>query len=320
MKHRHHHRSSRRKSVGNWLDAIRPKTLPASISGVLAGTSIAIYMGNCRAIEHFDIIIFLCCLVFAVLAQIASNFANEYYDYKRGADKKGRYGPTRHVTEGNISPQSMFRAMFCTIAVACVIGLVLVFYPVTRLWLIGAGVIIVLGAFMYSAGPLPLSRYAMGEIAVIIFYGIVPVCLTCFLQCGSFDRSILFASIAVGLLGANILIVNNYRDVIDDAQSGKYTMVVLFGKKFMSIIYLLNGFVAMALLTPFFIRTKPEELLLTLIPPVAYLIMHYITYRRMIIRSRSRLNAILAETGRNMLIFTSLFAFVLVVTKLTTIG
>ena len=181
-----------------------------------------------------------------MLAQVVSNFANEYYDYVAGTDKKGREGPRRGVTEGTISPTAMRNATFGTLAVACLVGLCLI--PYGGWWLIGVGIAIAVFALAYSAGPYPLSRHGLGDVAVLVFFGLVPVNFTFYLMTGEWTLNALLLSVAIGLLGMNVLIVNNYRDADDDRSVGKYTTVVLLGRKTMSTVYAVGGIVAVALL------------------------------------------------------------------------
>ena len=213
--------------MGKWIEAMRLRTLPVSISGVLAGIACAM-MGI-----DFSLVPALLCLLFAILAQIASNFANEYYDFRKGVDRKGREGFRRGVTEGDITPAAMKYATFSTLAAAAVVGCLMLFYG--SWWLVPIGLCIGLFALAYSAGPYPLSHHGLGDVAVVIFFGIVPVTLTCYLQQGGWRELWLSLpiSVAVGLLAANVLIVNNCRDEEDDRAVGKRTTVVIFGRKAM---------------------------------------------------------------------------------------
>lgn len=225
-----------------WIEAMRLRTLPASVAGVVAGC------GCAAAVGAFRIIPAMICLMFAILAQITSNFANEYYDFKGGLDRKGREGFRRGVTEGDISPRAMKHATFITLALACVTGLSLLMYG--SLWLIPVGVIIAIFALAYSTGPYPLSHHGLGDVAVIIFFGLVPVTLTCYVQAGAeaaFSPRVWCIATAIGMMTANILIVNNYRDADDDRAVGKRTTVVIFGRRCMRIVYLLLFWGATAL-------------------------------------------------------------------------
>lgn len=215
---------------------MRLRTLPVSVAGVLTAFAYGLRNGTFDAVPAFI------CLFFAVMAQIASNFANEYYDYKEGRDRPGREGPRRGVTEGEISPGAMKCAVYITLGIACALGLSLVAWG--GWWLIAAGVFIALGVFAYSAGPYPLSTHGLGEVAVVFFFGLVPVNLTYYVQTLAWDADVAQASVAMGLMGANVLIVNNYRDVEDDRAVGKNTLAVLFGRRAMRWLYLCNAFVA----------------------------------------------------------------------------
>lgn len=223
-----------------WIEAMRLRTLPVSVAGVLAGTGCAAFRGG------FSLVPMLICLVFAVIAQIASNFANEYYDYKNGLDRKGREGFRRGVTEGDIRPESMKRATFFLLAFDALLGCSLIFYG--GWWLIAVGVAVAVFAMAYSTGPYPLSHHGLGDIAVVIFFGFVPVVFTEYVQTGilRFNPVTFFTSLAVGLMAANVLIVNNYRDCEDDKAVGKRTTVVIFGRNAMAAVYLLNGLIAAA--------------------------------------------------------------------------
>ncbi|MDE6578602.1 MAG: 1,4-dihydroxy-2-naphthoate octaprenyltransferase, partial [Muribaculaceae bacterium] len=216
-----------------WIEAMRLRTLPVSVAGVAAGT-------GCAVFHHgFSLLPMLICLTFAVVAQIASNFANEYYDFRNGLDKKGREGFRRGVTEGDISPMAMRNATFGLLIADIILGCSLIYWG--GWWLVPVGAAIAIFALAYSAGPYPLSHHGLGDIAVVIFFGIVPVTFTEYVQTQIWrlDSTTLFSAIGVGLLAANVLIVNNYRDYEDDKAVGKHTTVVFFGRKSMSRIYLL---------------------------------------------------------------------------------
>lgn len=231
-------------SASSWKEAMRPRTLPASIAGVAAGAGCACYH------HGFRLLPMLICLLFALLAQIASNFANEYYDYRNGLDRKGREGFRRGVTEGDISPGAMKRATYATLGCAALLGCSLIIWG--GWWLVPVGILIALFAIGYSAGPYPLSHHGLGDVAVVVFFGLVPVIFTDYVQTGTLylDRTTVCSAIAIGLLTSNILIVNNYRDRDDDAAVGKRTTVVIFGRKTMGAVYALN-YVAAAILLIF---------------------------------------------------------------------
>ncbi len=283
--------------IKSWIEAMRLRTLPVSIAGVIAGTGCAIIAGSFKTIPA------LLCLVFAILAQIASNFGNEYYDFKNGIDKKGRDGFRRGVTEGEISPKAMKKATFTTLTLAAIVGCAMLIYG--PWWLVVVGILIILFALAYSTGPYPLSHHGLGDIAVIIFFGIVPVTFTCYLQTGTWEciNISLPTSVAIGLLAANVLIVNNYRDMEDDASVGKHTTVVIFGRKFMSLVYLMSGVAAMAVLIPLW-SILPLWLLLI---PFTYLLLHLTTWRALCKAQGSQLNPLLGRTAINLLVFALMF-------------
>ena len=284
-----------RSAVWQWIEAMRLRTLPVSISGVLAGISCAVAMG------YFKVVPAVLCLLFAMLAQIASNFGNEYYDYKNGVDKKGREGFRRGVTEGDISSTAMKYATFGTLGAAAAVGCLMLFYG--SWWMIPVGICIGLFALAYSAGPYPLSHHGLGDVAVVLFFGVVPVTLTCYLQQGNWDGlgCSLPVSVAVGLMAANVLIVNNYRDKDDDEAVGKNTTVVIFGRKAMGKAYLLSGIMASIIAA-----ATSAVYDIVLMAPAAYVILHVATWKRLVARSGAALNPILGETAKNLLIFTLL--------------
>lgn len=228
---------------------MRLRTLPVSIAGVVTAIALNLHHHNLRLTPA------LLCMAFALLMQIASNFANEYFDYRAGRDRVGREGPRRGVTEGDISPRAMLAATLLTIAGGCAVGLVVVSYA--GWWLVGVGVAIALGVFAYSAGPYPLSTNGLGEVAVIVFFGLVPVTLTYYICAGRCPAEVWRAAVAVGLMGANVLIVNNYRDVEDDRAVNKMTLAVRLGRRTMRVLYAANGIVAMALMLPTWLAVSP---------------------------------------------------------------
>lgn len=295
------------KQIKIWIEAIRLRTLPVSVSGVLIAVGLTKFNGQFRLVPS------LLCVVFAVLAQIVSNLANEYFDFKAGTDKKGRVGPRRGVTEGDITPSAMKKAMIGTLVVACLVGLsmLLVVDPgenyANWLMLIGAGVLIAIFAFAYSAGPYPLSYHALGEVTVMGFYGLVPVIFTYYVVSDVFHPFAVIAGIAIGFMGVNVLLVNNYRDVDDDRDAGKRTSVVVFGRKLAAFAYLLNGLLAMSILGVVWIRLYFASGWWFLLPMVVYLLLHFITWHRLKHTDGAALNPLLGATARNMLIFTLLF-------------
>ena len=277
-----------------WIEAMRLRTLPVSLAGVICGCGCALLQGSFNAVTA------LLCVLFATLAQVASNFGNEYYDYRNGIDKKGREGFRRGVTEGEISPRAMKRATYATLSAAAVVGCLMLFYG--PWWLVLVGITIMLFALGYSAGPYPLSHHGMGDVAVIIFFGIVPVTFTCYLQTGSFNNLYITlpTSLAVGLLAANVLVVNNYRDMDDDKAVNKRTTVVIFGRKVMCWCYMLAGVAAMAAMTTVWIELRLWSLPIVLV----YIVLHLKNWQYLKKAQGAALNPLLGKTAVTLLVFS----------------
>ena len=275
-----------------WLRAMRLQTLPVAISGLIVATALICDYAESHSLG-INVTATVLCFVFAILAQITSNFANEYYDYVRGGDKAGREGFRRGVAEGDISPEAMKTATFVSIAIACAVGLCLV--PIGGLRLIPLGLVIALAAFAYSAGPYPLSHHGLGEVAVILFFGIVPVCMTFYLSFFTVTLEVFLASVAIGFISANVLIVNNYRDYSEDLASGKRTLAVVFGRKIYKFFYLVNTYIAAVLLLP----AIPYWL------SACYAVVSTIVFFAGLCRKEGKaLNAILVATSLTMLLFS----------------
>ena len=287
-----------------WIDATRPRTLPASAAPVVAATAYACFDG---CVEWGAALL---CLAFALLAQVASNMGNDYFDYKKGGDTPNRVGPQRAVVSGLISPRAMLLATLAVLATACCVGLGLVFYGGWQL--IPVGFVIAVFALAYSAGPYPLSRYGLGDVTVFLFFGLIAVNFTYYVQSGTFTTPVFLASVAQGLLAVNILLVNNYRDMEEDAACNKRTTVVLLGRRFASTWYLLNGFVAVA--CTWHIWSLQQYWLWLL--PIVYLIMHIATYRALLRLRGKALNPLLGRTSLNLLLFTLLLIVAMVINML----
>ena len=204
-----------------WIEATRPKTLPAAVAPVLVGTALAAHGGSA------DYAAAGLCLLFALLIQIGTNFANDYYDFIQGADSASRVGPRRAVAAGLVRPEVMKRAMVAVFALAFAVGLGLIAWGGPGLIVIGVASIAC--GVAYTGGPFPLGYNGLGDLFVFVFFGLVAVGATFFVQTGEVTVDAILAAIPIGLLAANILVVNNYRDVDTDRAAGKRTMVVRFG-------------------------------------------------------------------------------------------
>jgi 1,4-dihydroxy-2-naphthoate octaprenyltransferase len=205
-----------------WIEATRPKTLPAAVAPVLVGTALAAHSGSA------DYAAAGLCLLFALLIQIGTNFANDYYDFIQGADSASRVGPRRAVAAGLVRPEVMKRAMVAVFALAFAVGLGLIAWGGPGLIVIGVASIAC--GVAYTGGPFPLGYNGLGDLFVFVFFGLVAVGATFFVQTGEVTVNAILAAIPIGLLAANILVVNNYRDVETDRAAGKRTLVVRFGR------------------------------------------------------------------------------------------
>lgn len=288
-------------SIKAWLLAARPKTLAGAATPVLLGCALAYADG------WFQPVPALLCFLFAFLMQIDANFINDFFDYLKGSDREDRLGPERACAQGWITLNAMKRGIALTTMTACTAGFFLLFYG--GLEMIPVGLLCVLFAFLYTAGPYPLAYHGWGDVLVIIFFGFIPVGCTYYVMCHDWTWSVTIASLACGLIIDTLLMVNNYRDREQDAKSGKRTIVVRLGAETGQWLYLALGVIAAALCLLFLLSGQVWAALL----PQLYLLPHFLTWRRMIkINRGKKLNSILGETSRNMLLFGVLLALGLI--------
>ncbi len=229
-----------------WLEAARLRTLPAAVIPVATGLTLA-------AIDGFtNVFIAAVTLVTAMLIQIGTNFANEYYDYLKGADSEDRIGFLRATSAGLIAPKTMKRATIGTMALAFLIGLILVWHGG---WIIlTIGILSLLFGYAYTGGPYPLAYNGLGDLFVMIFFGIVAVNGTYFLLTTAISYPVFIASLSCGALATNILVVNNLRDTDTDRKVGKRTLGVLFGDNFLRLEYTILLMVACAIPPHFYVQ------------------------------------------------------------------
>lgn len=273
-----------------WVLAARPKTLAAGSVPVLVGSALAAHFGC------FNWLPALLCLMFALLAQIASNFSNDYYDFKKGTDDENRLGPPRAVASGWIAPRNMLYGTIAVVALACAFGLGLIYFGGWEMILVG--VVCVISLIAYTAGPWPLAYHGLGDLFVLVFFGFVAVVFTYYLQANEFPWLAFVAGAVVGLGAVNILFINNFRDRETDRKSHKNTTIVLFGKAFGKWGYLINGLLACLLCLCF-----AAESLWAAFLPFVYLIPHYKTWKTMVkIDHGKELNLLIGQTARNLLI------------------
>lgn len=213
----------RPSGLGVWWLAARPKTLSAATVPVLVGTACAYAAGGVRWLPA------LAAMIGALLLQIGANFANDVFDFEKGADTADRLGPTRAVQAGFVTPAAMRRAMLAVFASALLIG---VYLTAIAGWVVVAiGIVSILAAVAYTGGPYPLGYNGLGDVVVLVFFGPVAVCGTAFVQLGYVPMLAVLASLPVGALATAILVVNNVRDRVTDARAGKRTLAVRLGMK-----------------------------------------------------------------------------------------
>lgn len=289
-----------RSRIQAWLEAARPKTLPASFSPVLVGCALAYRDGV------FKLVPAILCVLVALLAQIASNFANDYFDFKKGADKEDRLGPERAVASGWITPKAMLWGTFITLGLSCLCGCFLLFFAGWEL--IGVGIAIAICVLAYSAGPFPLAYNGLGDVCVLLFYGVIPVCFTYYIQTLSFSLLSFLLSVALGLLSVNILVVNNYRDYVQDKAARKRTTIVLFGRRFGRVFYILNECVAFLLVLPL-VLDAPWWILFLF--GILFALCFYTTRELLTLEGRA-LNRTLGHTARNVFLFAAVLSLLFV--------
>ena len=279
-------------SAKAWLLAARPKTLAAAAVPVMIGLALAFADVGTAGFKTVPAVL---CIAFAFVMQIDANFVNDYFDFVRGNDDDSRLGPRRACAQGWIEPRQMLRAFIITTAAACAVGLPLIVYG--GWWLVAVGALCVVFCFLYTTS---LASRGLGDVLVLVFFGVVPVCMVYYLQAGTVTLEALLASLACGLVIDTLLLVNNYRDIDADARAGKRTLVVRLGVRRGRQAYLLAGVAAVAVGLTFALFGHAWSALL----PVAYLVLHYGAYRRMVIINKGKaLNMVLGLTARNMFVY-----------------
>ena len=224
-------------TAAQWLEGARPKTLPAAISPVVAGTGVAAYDGDAIWWKA------LLALVVALALQVAVNYANDYSDGIRGTDDE-RVGPLRLTGSRLATPGAVKRAAFLAFGVAGVAGLALA--ASTSWWLVAVGVLCILAAWYYTGGKRPYGYAGLGEVMVFVFFGLVAVIGTYYVQAERWSWPALYAAVGVGALACAILVANNLRDIASDTEAGKRTLAVKVGDDRTRMLY--AGLLSSALL------------------------------------------------------------------------
>ena len=280
-----------------WLLAARPKTLtgaavPVMIGIALAWTDAQDYYGD----NVFSWTAAILCLLFAFLMQIDANFINDFFDFANGADDaETRLGPRRACAQGWVKLDAMKRAIAGTTCLACIVGLPLVLFGGLEMIIVGA--VCVVFCFLYTTH---FSYLGLGDLLVLVFFGIVPVCITYYLQLHTVTWQVFLASLACGLVIDALLLVNNFRDRDNDREAGKRTLIVRLGAKAGLQLYLGVGVGAMILGATFWQNGHPLAFFL----PFIYFILHVFTYLKIKrIDKGKALNLCLGETARNIFIY-----------------
>ena len=291
----------RTNSIKAWILAARPKTLAAAATPVLLGCALAYTDGA------FQWIPALLCFLFAFSMQIDANFINDYYDFLKGSDREDRLGPERACAQGWITLSAMKKGMIITTLLSCIWGLLLLKY--CGLEMIPVGMLCVLFAFLYTAGPYPLAYHGWGDVLVIVFFGFVPVGCTYYTMAHDWTWNVTIACAACGLVSDLLLMLNNYRDRDQDKISGKRTLVVRFGERAGRYAYLALGILAVSLCSFYAFNGYLMASLL----PILFLLLHFTTWREMVrIYQGKALNLVLGKTARNIVVFGLLLSLGLI--------
>jgi 1,4-dihydroxy-2-naphthoate octaprenyltransferase len=293
-----------------WLLAIRPATLPAGVGPVLAGLGVAVGEGI------FELGPALGALAVALLLQVASNLANDLFDFRSGADDAGRLGPPRATALGLLSQREMATGLAVVIGLAGLVGLYLVAvggWPILVL-----GILAIVSAVAYTGGPWPYGYHGLGEIFVFVFFGLVAVAGTTYLQTGTLEPLAVAAAVPVGALITAVLVVNNLRDIDTDRRAGKRTLAVRLGTE--GTVLEFEILLAVAFVVPVALAlvgaATPAVLLSLLAAPLAVPLLRVVRVVRAGGDPR-RLNPVLRGTARLSLVFSLLFAVGLALPGLT---
>ena len=286
----------RQDSLQAWLLAARPKTLSGAAVPVMIGVALAFVDAQEYGDDVFSWTAAALCLLFAFIMQIDANFVNDFFDYAKGNDDSAsRLGPLRACSQGWVKTDSMKQAIASTTVLACLVGLPLVYYGGLEMILVG--LLCVVFCFLYTTH---LSYVGLGDVLVLVFFGIVPVCCTYYIQLHTLTWQVFVASIACGLVIDGLLIVNNYRDRYNDERDGKMTLVVRIGSEAAEWLYLILGMVACLLGVVFWLNGH----VLAFVLPLIYLVMHIYTWLKLKrINFGRQLNECLGETARNMFVY-----------------
>lgn len=281
-----------------WVLASRPKTLPAAVVPVLVGSAVAASDGAFSALPA------AVALVCALLIQIGTNLANDYFDFMKGADSEHRIGPVRVTSSGLIPPSTVRNTMIGVFVLTFILGLYLVSVGGWPILVIGVSSLFC--AVIYTAGPYPLAYIGLGDVFVFLFFGIVAVTGTYYVQALHWSTDALIASLPVGAISTAILVVNNYRDIDTDRKVNKKTLAVRIGRRATRMEYRL--LLLLAYLVPVIQSVRGEQPLWLLLPllslPFAIQVLRIVEHST----DGAALNAALAGTGRLLALYGVLYA------------
>lgn len=297
-------------SLKAWILAARPKTLTGAAVPVMIGIACAVAMYGWCGIRVVPAVL---CMLFALIMQVDANFVNDYFDFMKGTDDEQRLGPKRACAQGWITASAMRSGLFVTTLLACIVGLPLVYYGGWEMIMVGLACVVF--CFLYT---ISFSYIGLGDLLVLVFFGIVPVCMTYWLTAPptaltSIPFAVVLMSIACGLIIDTLLVVNNYRDIDNDRRAGKLTLIVRIGERGGLVLYLMLGLVGtiLAIVGVVFLDWHDGQWTQSLL--IIYTPFHTWAFNEMrYIRKGAELNRVLGMTARNMFIFGLLASAALV--------
>lgn len=297
-------------SLKVWILAARPKTLTGATVPVMIGIACAVAMYGWCGIRVVPAVL---CMLFALIMQVDANFINDYFDFMKGTDDEQRLGPKRACAQGWITASAMRSGLFVTTLLACIVGLPLVYYGGWEMIMVGLACVVF--CFLYT---ISFSYIGLGDLLVLVFFGIVPVCMTYWLTAPptaltSIPFAVVLMSIACGLIIDTLLVVNNYRDIENDRRAGKLTLIVRIGERGGLVLYLMLGLVGTILAIVGVVLLDWHDGQWTQSLLIIYTPFHTWAFNEMrYIRKGAELNRVLGMTARNMFIFGLLASAALV--------
>ena len=297
-------------SLKAWILAARPKTLTGAAVPVMIGIACAVAMYGLCGIRVVPAVL---CMLFALIMQVDANFINDYFDFMKGTDDEQRLGPKRACAQGWITASAMRSGLFVTTLLACIVGLPLVYYGGWEMIMVGLACVVF--CFLYT---ISFSYIGLGDLLVLVFFGIVPVCMTYWLTAPpialtSIPFAVVLMSIACGLIIDTLLVVNNYRDIENDRRAGKLTLIVRIGERGGLVLYLMLGLVGTILAIVGVVLLDWHDGQWTQSLLIIYTPFHTWAFNEMrYIRKGAELNRVLGMTARNMFIFGLLASAALV--------